>query len=156
MYRDRSNQSGDISEMTVYLDLIKRGWIVSLPSSRDAVYDMVVDMGEAGFQTVQVKTMSGVSIAKVIDRSGERVSANGKVRNSLDYAAHGIDWLAGVTKDGRIYYYKLETYRDIDTKSFSVNKNPPDEFPINEVPSRHTVRQKNTEKNSRSLMAEVA
>ena len=156
MYRDRSNQSGDISEMTVYLDMIKRGWIVSLPSSRDAVYDMVVDMGEAGFQTVQVKTMSGNSITKIVDRSGERVSANGKVRNSLDYAAHGIDWLAGVTKDGRIYYYKLETYRDIDTKSFSVNKNPPDEFPINEVPSRHTVRQKNTEKNSRSLMAEVA
>ena len=156
MYRDRSNQSGDISEMTVYLDLIKRGWIVSLPSSRDAVYDMVVDMGEAGFQTVQVKTMSGVSIAKVIDRSGERVSANGKVRNSLDYAAHGIDWLAGVTKDGTIYYYKLETYKDIDAKKFSVNKYPADDFPINEVPSRHTVRQKNTEKNLPTLVAEVA
>jgi hypothetical protein len=117
---------------------------------------MVVDMGEAGFQTIQVKTMSNNSITKVIDRSGERVSANGKVRNSLDYAAHGIDWLAGVTKDGRIYYYKLETYRDIDTKSFSVNKNPPDEFPINEVPSRHTVRQKNTEKKLPTLVAEVA
>ena len=156
MYRDRSNQSGDISEMTVYLDMIKRGWIVSLPSSRDAVYDMVVDMGEAGFQTIQVKTMSNNSITKVIDRSGERVSANGKVRNSLDYAAHGIDWLAGVTKDGRIYYYKLETYKDIDAKKFSVNKYPADDFPVNEVPSRHTVRQKNTEKNSRLLMAEVA
>ena len=156
MYRDRSNQSGDISEMTVYLDMIKRGWIVSLPSSRDAVYDMVVDMGEAGFQTIQVKTMCSNSITKVIDRSGERVSANGKVRNSLDYAAHGIDWLAGVTKDGRIYYYKLETYKDIDAKSFSVNKYPADDFPVNEVPSRHTVRQKNTEKNSRLLMAEVA
>jgi len=156
MYRDRSNQSGDISEMTVYLDMIKRGWIVSLPSSRDAVYDLVVDMGKAGFQTVQVKTMGGNSIAKVIDRSGERVSVNGKVRNSLDYAEHGIDWLAGVTKDGRIYYYKLETYGKIKAKSFSVNKYPSDEFPINEVPSRHTVRQKNTEKNSRLLVTKVA
>ena len=140
MYRDRSNQSGDISEMTVYLDMIKRGWMVSLPSSRDAVYDLVVDMGEAGYQTIQVKTMLKNSITKVIDRSGERVSANGKVRNSLDYAAHGIDWLAGVSASGDIYYYKLKTYSGIKTKTFSVKKYKPDNFPVNEVPSRHTVR----------------
>ena len=94
MYRDTSNQSGDRSEITVYLDLIKKGWIVNTPSSRDAVYDLVVDMGDH-FETVQVKTMSGNSITKFIDRSGERDSHNGKTRNSLDYAAHGIHWLAG-------------------------------------------------------------
>ena len=95
MYRDTSNQSGDRSEITVYLDLIKKGWIVNSPSSRDAVYDLVVDRGDH-FETVQVKTMCGNSIAKVIDRSGERVSHNGKTRNTLDYAAQGIHWLAGV------------------------------------------------------------
>ena len=142
MYRDSSNQSGDVSEITVYLDLISRGWIVSLPSSRDAVYDMVVDMGDGGFQTIQVKTMSGNSITKIVDRSGERVSHNGKVRNSLDYAEHGIDWLAGVSKDGNVYYYKLDTYSTIPSKSFSVNKYPPDEFPTNEVDNRHSSKKK--------------
>ena len=142
MYRDSSNQSGDTSEVTVYLDLIKRGWIVNLPSSRDAVYDMVVDMGELGFQTVQVKSMSGNSITKIVDRSGERVSAKGKVRNSLDYAKHGIDWLAGVSKEGNIHYYKLETYSNIPSKSFSVNKWPADKFPDNLVSKRHTNKEK--------------
>ena len=139
MYRDSSNQSGDRSEITVYLDLIKKGWIVNIPSSRDSVYDMVVDVG-GRFETVQVKTMSNNSIARVIDRSGERVSANGKVRNSLDYAEHGIDWLAGVSKDGDIHYYKLDTYRNIPSKSFSVKKWKQDGFPVNAVPKRHSIR----------------
>ena len=142
MYRDSSNQSGDRSEITVYLDLIKKGWIVNMPSSRDAVYDMVVAMGDR-FETVQVKTMRGNSIEKVKNRSWERVSANGKVRNSLDYAKHGIDWLAGVTKDGTIYYYKLETYRDIGAKRFSVRKYPSDEFPVNAVSKCYVSSEKN-------------
>ena len=136
MYRDSSNQSGDRSEITVYLDLIKRGWIVNMPSSRDAVYDMVVDVG-GRFETVQVKTMCGNSITKVVDRSGERVSLNGKVRNSLDYAKHNIDWVVGVSKAGDIYYYKLDNYSKIPSKSFSVNKWPSDEFPVNAVSKRH-------------------
>jgi len=137
MYRDTSNQSGDRSEITVYLDLIKKGWIVNTPSSRDAVYDLVVDRG-SHFETVQVKTMSGNSITKVVDRSGERVSHNGKTRNSLDYAEHGIHWLAGVSKAGEIFYYKLNTYKDIPSKSFSVNKWHQDGFPVNSVAKRHT------------------
>jgi len=146
MYRDSSNRSGDLSEMTVYLDIINKGWIVNTPSSRDAVYDLVVDLGPDGFQTVQVKTMGSNSITKVVDRSGERVSRNGKVRNSLDYAAHGVDWLAGVHKDGSIYYYKLSTYSKIESKSFSVNKWPADKFPINHVAVRHA------RKKTRSLL----
>jgi len=142
MYRDSSNQSGDRSEITVYLDLIKKGWIVNTPSSRDSVYDMVVDVG-GRFETVQVKTMSNNSIARVIDRSGERVSVNGKTRNSLDYAEHGIDWLAGVSKDGDIYYYKLDTYKNIPSKSFSVKKWKQDGFPVNPVPRRHARKIKN-------------
>ena len=53
-------------------------------------------------------------------------------RNSLDYAEHGIDWLVGYNKaDGSCYFYKLENYSKIPTKSFSVKKNPPDDFPTN-------------------------
>ena len=110
-----------------------------MPSSRDAVYDMVVDRGNR-FETLQVKTMSGNSITKIVDRSGERVSAKGKVRNSLDYAKHGIDWLAGVSKDGNVHYYKLDTYSAIPSKSFSVRKWEQDGFPTNLVSKRHASR----------------
>ena len=120
------------------LEILNRGWIVLDPSSRDAVYDLVVDMGNKNFVTVQVKTMSGNSIHKFIDRSRERVSANGKVRESLDYAEHEIDWLAGYRKeDNKCFFYSLANYSKIPSKSFSVNKYPPDEFPTTEVPNRH-------------------
>lgn len=139
MYRDSSNVSGDLSEALVYADLIRRGWIVLAPSSRDSVYDFVVDFGNNNFQTIQVKTMKKNSIAKVIDRSGERVSANGKARNSLDYADYGVHWLVGVRKsDNEIFYYTLDKYSKIPTKSFSVNRHTPDDFPVNDVPSRHS------------------
>ena len=39
-YRDASNQSGDISELAVKLEIIKRGWHVLEPVSRDAIYDL--------------------------------------------------------------------------------------------------------------------
>ena len=136
-YRDTSNQSGDISENTVKLELIRKGWIVLEPSSRDCVYDLVVDMG-TDFQTIQVKTMCGNSITKIVDRSGERVSRDGKTRNSLDYAEHGVDWLVGVNGEGICYFYELKTYSQIPSKSFSVKKYPPDTFPLFSVPQRHS------------------
>ncbi len=135
-YRDSSNQSGDRSEAAVIHDLIMKGFIVCTPQSRDSVYDLVVDMGEH-FETVQVKTMCGNSITRIVDRSGERVSRNGKTRNSLDYAAHGVHWLAGVNKSGEVYYYKHETYSKIPSKSFSVNKWKQDGFPTRIVSKRH-------------------
>ena len=136
-YRDTSNQSGDLSQLIAKLEIVDRGWIVLEPSSRDSVYDLVVDRGNRVFETVQVKTMCGNSISRVIDRSGEVVSKTGKVRNSIDYAAHGVDWLVGVSKTGSCFFYRLDTYRNIPSKSFSVNKSPHDDFPANKVPQRH-------------------
>ena len=142
-YRDTSNQSGDISERAVSLELVRRGWHVLEPISRDAIYDLVVDV-DGDFQTVQVKTMSGNSIAKVVDRSGEVVSSNGKPRNSIDYGEEGIDWLAGYRPvDNEIFFYKHQNYSKIPSKSFSVNKYPPDDFPIREVPNRHARKKGN-------------
>ena len=141
-YRDTSNQSGDISEISIRLDLIKKGYVVLEPSSRDCVYDIVVDRGGA-FETIQCKTMQNNSIAKIVNRSNEVVSKGGKVRNSLDYAKHGVHWLAGYhKKTGEIYYYKLKTYANIPGKSFSVLKHPQDGFPSRNVPNRHARRNK--------------
>ena len=137
-YRDTSNQSGDISERAVSLELVRRGWHVLEPISRDAVYDLVVDV-DGDFQTVQVKTMNGNSLARIVDRSGEVVSEHGKTRNSIDYADHGIDWLVGYSKkDHKCYFYSHKRYSRIPAKSFSVIKHPPDEFPTRQVPNRHT------------------
>jgi len=142
-YRDTSNQSGDISERAVSLELVRRGWHVLEPISRDAVYDLVVDI-DGAFQTIQVKTMTGNSIARIVDRSGEVVSENGKTRNSIDYAEHGIDWLVGYDKrNGKCHFYSHEKYSQIPTKSFSINKHPPDDFPTREVPNRHSKKKGN-------------
>jgi hypothetical protein len=144
-YRDTSNQSGDLSEQAVKFELIRRGWMYLEPSSRDAVYDLVVDRG-GYFETIQVKTMKGNSIAKFIDRSSSVVSKNGKVRESIDYAKHGIDWLVGYDKaENKCYFYKLDNYSLIEANTFSVNKYPPDEFPKNDVP-KHTRKDEPTRK----------
>jgi len=144
MYRDKSNQSGDLSQLIIQKEITKLGWIVSLPTSRDSVADLVVDRGNGRFERVQVKTMCGNSISKVIDRSGERVSHNGKTRNSMDYAEHGIEWLVGVDKEEKTYFYHISNYSKIPTKSFSVNKYKPDLFPKFDVPNRHSKKNKKT------------
>ena len=141
-YRDASNRSGDKNQTIVKLDLIDKGWIVLEPSSRDSTYDLVVDRGNGRFERVQVKTMSSNSISRIVDRSGERVSHNGKTRNSIDYAKHGIEWLVGVNKHGKTYYYHISNYSNIPSKSFSVNKYLPDQFPKFDVPNRHSKKNK--------------
>ena len=139
MYKWVSEQTGAIAEQTVILDLAKRGW-AAYRSDRDADHDIVVDLGNQKFTTIQVKSMSGNSIAKVIDRSGSKVSNGGKARNSHCYATMGIPWLAGVNRDGHIFYYKLDTYKLIESKSFSVKKYPQDDFPINHNVKHHLLR----------------
>ena len=132
-YRHTSNQSGDASQSRVRTFLVERGFIVLEPNSRDAIYDCVVDCGGGIFETVQVKTLQGNKLAKRVNRKGERVSKNGKVRNSVDYAKEGIEWLIGVGKDGEIYPYHREQYKEIDQDTFSVKKYPPSkQFPRNE------------------------
>ena len=131
-YRTSSNQIGDLSEQIFYTEMIRKGWMVLTPSSRDAIYDFVVDMAEDGFVKVQVKTLRGNTISKFVDRSSSTVSTNGKVRNSTDYAAHGIDWLVAVdVEKSKCYYYSLGIYSNISGKTINVKKHPFQEFPDN-------------------------
>ena len=72
------------------------------------------------------------------------VSENVKPRNCRDYAKHGIDWLVGYRKkDNKCFFYKLKNYSKIESKSFSVNKHPPDDFPISKVPNSHKKKKGN-------------
>ena len=141
-YRTTSNQTGDLSEQIFYAEMIRKGWMVLTPSSRDAIYDFVVDMAEDGFVKVQVKTLQGNIINKIVDRSSASVSNNGKPRNSTDYAEHGIDWLVAVDVDkSKCYYYRLSCYSKISGKTINVTKHPSQDFPINE----HVVSNKPTQ-----------
>tara|TARA_S200002703_G_scaffold34481_1_gene29888 strand:- start:27388 stop:27900 length:513 start_codon:yes stop_codon:yes gene_type:complete len=131
-YRTTSNQTGDLSEQIFYTEMIRKGWMVLTPSSRDAIYDFVIDMAEDGFMKVQVKTLRGNTISKFIDRSSSTVSTNGKVRNSTDYAAHGIDWLVAVdVEKSECHYYSLSLYSSISGKTINVKNHPSQEFPVN-------------------------
>ncbi len=133
-YRSTSEQSGLRSESIAKTFLIEKGYI-PLPAPRDCVFDFALCKGldpETGkwcFETVQVKTLQGNKLTKIVDRSGDVVSRNGKERNSLDYSEYGVDWLLGVGRDGQVHAYSLKVYRGIPTKSFSVRKYPSVEFP---------------------------
>lgn len=134
MYKIESNQLGDLSETIFCTEMVRKGWIVLHPNNRDSVYDFVVDLGEeGGLVKVQVKTLGNEKrLDKVMSRTGNVVSKNGKARNSLDYAKHGIDWLVGVdTNSGECHYYSLARYSAIPANSFSVKKHLPEEFPVN-------------------------
>ena len=139
MYLVNTNQNSDYTEALVYADIIKKGWMPLLPSSRDCYYDLVVDLGDR-FVRVQVKKLNlNKGMHRVVKRGNQRVTKNGKVRNAIDYAERGVEWLVGVdVTTGEIYYYSLEKYRTLG-HLFSVTAHAPDEFPIN-----HNVTTNNT------------
>jgi len=138
-YVTNTNKNADYAESLVYADMIKKGWIILNPSSRDSPYDFVVDLGNR-FAKIQVKKVSSKNrIHKILERGNQRVTKNGKIRNAIDYAERGIDWLVGVNIDtGKIDYYSIENYSKIDAKSFSVKAHKSDKFPINEKIKKNT------------------
>jgi len=135
LYLFKSNQTADESEKAVELDLIRRGWIVQDPSSRDTTYDMVVETGFREFQTIQVKsvTMGGTfyTTNRGSAKGKEFVSENGKPRHCYSYVDEKIDWMVAYEKEtGRIYYYPLSIYSQHDR--INIKKVEPKEFPFND------------------------
>lgn len=139
MYSYNTNQNSDYTEALVYADIIKKGWMPMEPSSRDCYYDLAVDLGDR-FVRIQIKKLNlNKGMHRVVERNNQRVTKKGKVRNAIDYAKLGVEWLVGVdVNTGEIYYYSLEKYRTLG-KLFSVKAHAPDEFPIN-----HNVTMNNT------------
>ena len=113
--------------------MIGRGWIINTPSSRDSEYDLLADLGNGVFEKIQVKKMRNHILPRGVWRKGDKVSKDGKNRNSIDYAERGIDWLVGVDVESKkIFYYHISSYSK-KPKKFKVTspKHPPYEFPIN-------------------------
>ena len=135
-YKTNTNHHADIAEQAFKMFAIRCGWIVNTPSSRDSDYDFVVDIN-GSFERVQVKNITTKNVLpRIVDRKNQRTTKNGKVRNSVDYAERGIEWLVGVNFDSdEIYCYHIDTYR-YKPKKFKVTardgrRHPPDTFPTN-------------------------
>ena len=132
-YKTNTNQNADIAEDIVKLEIKRKGWVHLTPSSRDTVYDLVVDV-DGDYQSIQVKKMTNHVLPRGVWRGNQRTTMNGKTRNSVDYAKEKVDWLVGVDiESGKTFWYHLDNYGKKKEKSFKVTskKHPPSSFPVN-------------------------
>jgi len=131
-YKTNTNQNGDRAEILVHAEIVEKGWIFLTPSSRDSDYDCVVDIN-GKFERVQIKKMTEHRLPRMVERKNQRTTKEGKVRNTVDYAERGVEWLVGIDlASKKTYWYKLDTYKD-KPKTFKVTskRHPTDTFPTN-------------------------
>lgn len=136
MYRHTSNQTGDLCEKLVELDLITRGFVPLKPESRDYIFDLAFqdDLVSNKVIRIQVKGLtnpgktnrsfktSNRSLPKG-GKSNERVSNTGKSRNVYMYKDYSIEWMVGVdTITSELFYYPIEVYSQYDV--VNVDKQP--------------------------------
>ena len=116
---DSSEKNKALSEKMVELDLTMLGYDVHMPSSRDCIHDMVIEIDQDHWIKIQVKG----------DMTKDRTSAKGNLstrgsdkseRQNTWYADVGIHILAIVCQDG-VFYYEIPQGRN--QKSISVNSN---------------------------------
>jgi hypothetical protein len=102
---------GDIAEMAVAADLLRRGYKVAFPFGEDWDYDLIV-CREGRLERVQVKhARSDGRVLSVRCRS--QSLTNGRVRATKHYTAATIDWLAVYdATSGRIYYVPADQLGD--------------------------------------------
>jgi PD-(D/E)XK endonuclease len=96
-------QKGDLAEMLVAADLVRRGYKVALPFGEDWDYDLIVER-DGRLERVQVK--HATSDGKVVEVRCYSVSVTGgKVVATKSYTAETIDWLAVYdATTGRCFY----------------------------------------------------
>jgi hypothetical protein len=84
---------GDLAEVMVAADLMRRGYKIAFPYGEDWDYDLIVCRDEKRLERVQVKyTCSNGDVIAVRSRSASLT--NGKVKAYKYYTAKTIDWLA--------------------------------------------------------------
>ena len=94
---------GDLAEVMVAADLLRRGYKIAFPYGEDWDYDLIVC--RAGkLERVQVKyTQSKHHVITVECRSHSLT--NGRVRSTKHYTAGTVDWIAAYdASSGRCYY----------------------------------------------------
>ena len=83
---------GDLAEVMVAADLLRRGYKIALPYGEDWDYDLILCRGSS-LERVQVK--HATSDGRVVPVRCRSFSlTNGKIRDTKKYTAAMIDWLA--------------------------------------------------------------
>ncbi len=102
---------GDLAELKVATDLMRRGHRVAFPYGDDWDYDLILCRDDR-LERVQVKyTTSDGTVITVRCRSHSLT--NGKVRAIKKYTKKTIDWLAAYdTTTDRCYYVAAELLED--------------------------------------------
>ena len=94
---------GDLAEVAVAGDLMRRGYKIAFPYGEDWDYDLIVCRDEK-LERVQVKySRSNGEVIYV--RCGSHSLTNGKVRATKRYTAEMIDWLAVYDPTSDCCYY---------------------------------------------------
>ena len=83
---------GDLAEMMVAADLLRRGHKIAIPYGEDWDYDLIL-CRDGSLERVQVKhTRSDGRVVQVRCRSHSLT--NGRVREVKKYTAETVDWIA--------------------------------------------------------------
>jgi hypothetical protein len=83
---------GDLAELKVACDLVRRGYQIAIPYGEDCDFDLVV-CSKVGLERVQIKhavSRDGVVVVKCRSYS----LTNGRVRQVKHYTSDVIDWIA--------------------------------------------------------------
>jgi hypothetical protein len=94
---------GDLAELMVATDLLRRGYKVALPYGEDWDYDLILRRGDA-LERVQVKyTESDGRVMRI--RCHSHSLTNGKVRATKLYTAKMVDWIGVYDRTTDRCYY---------------------------------------------------
>ncbi len=99
---------GDLAEIKVAADLMRRGYKIALPYGEDWDFDLIVCRGPRRLERVQVKyAASSAGCLEVRCRS--QSLTGGRVRAVKRYTAETIDWLAVFdVRTDRCFYLPAE------------------------------------------------
>jgi PD-(D/E)XK endonuclease len=88
----RLKTKGDLAELKVAADLLRRGFRIAIPFGEDCDYDLICDTGEE-LHRIQVKHATSDGAVCEVHCMSHSLT-NGKVRQTKRYTAETIDWLA--------------------------------------------------------------
>jgi hypothetical protein len=96
-------KKGDLAELKVAADLVRRGCELSIPFGEDSDYDLIAGY-EGRLHRVQVKYATSDGTVVKVKCYSHSLTA-GKIRSTKHYTAAMVDWIAAydVTTD-RCYY----------------------------------------------------
>jgi hypothetical protein len=99
----RLKQKGDLAELKIAADLLRRGCRISIPFGEDCDYDLIADF-EGRLHRVQAKfTESDGAIVLVRCRSHSLTK--GRIRQTKHYTESMIDWIAVYDQTSDRCYY---------------------------------------------------